>query len=178
VAAWQDIGNELVERRYGALVGYALLLTRNRHDAEELVQDALISTFTRHRRLDSVPAAEGYVRRAIASRFVDSTRSRSRRVRRERTFAPLEPVLGPDATVEPDPALAAALAGLAPRVRACVVLRYLADQSNAEIAHALGISESTVRGNVRDGLAALAAALGTSLTDDEPNGVLVKEVRS
>lgn len=178
MAAWQDIGNELVERRYGALVGYALLLTRNRHDAEELVQDALIATFTRNRRLESVPAAEAYVRRAIASRFVDAARSRSRRLRRERSFAPLESVQGPDAMVEPDPTLASALGRLAPRVRACVVLRYLADQSNAQIAHALGISESTVRGNVRDGLAALAQALGTTLTDDEPNGALVKEVRS
>jgi len=178
VNPWQDVANELVSRRYGALVGYALLLTRNRHDAEELVQEALISTFTKHRRLDSVPAAESYVRRAIASRFVDSTRSRSRRLRRERAVAPFESVPGPDASVEPDPALAAALAELAPRVRACVVLRYLADQSNAEIAHVLGIAESTVRGNVRDGLAALGAALGTTLTDDEPTGVVVKEVKA
>ena len=43
MAAWQALADELMERRYGALVGYASLLTRNRHDAEELVQDALIA---------------------------------------------------------------------------------------------------------------------------------------
>ena len=173
--SWQDVSSELVEQRYGALVGYALLLTRNRHDAEELVQDALIATFSRNRKLDSVPAAEAYVRRAIASRFVDSARSRSRRLRRERATAPLEALMGPDATVEPDPALAAALAQLAPRVRACVVLRYLADQSHAQIAQALGITEGTVRRNVYDGVGALSTALGTEASVEDHAEVIVKE---
>ena len=173
--AWEDIATQLVEQRYGALVGYALLLTRNRHDAEELVQEALVATFTRQRRLDSVPAAEAYVRRAIASRFVDASRSRSRRLRRERFVAPLEAVAGPDATVEPDPALAAALAQLAPRVRACVVLRYLADQTYGQIAHTLGIAEGTVKRNVHDGVAALGAALGTTASVEDHADVIVKE---
>ena len=176
MAAWQAIADELMERRYGALVGYASLLTRNRHDAEELVQDALIATFTRRARFESVTAAESYVRRAIASRFVDASRSRARRLRRERAAAPLEAVRGPDATVEPDPALAAALARLAPRVRACVVLRYLADQSVAEIAAALGIADGTVKRNVYDGVRALAAALGTDPDAEELADVVVKEV--
>jgi len=176
VNTWQGVATKLVEQRYGALVGYALLLTRNRHDAEELVQEALLATFTRQRRLDSVPAAEAYVRRAIASRFVDSTRSRSRRLRREKAFAPLEAVNGPDATVEPDPALTAALAQLAPRVRACVVLRYLADQSSAQIAHTLGIAEGTVKRNVHDGVAALGAALGTTASVEDQVSVIATEV--
>lgn len=176
MAAWQATADELMERRYGALIGYALLLTRNRHDAEELVQEALIATFTRRARFENATAAEAYVRRAIASKFVDASRSRARRLRRERAAAPLESVLGPDATVEPDPALASALAELAPRVRACVVLRYLADQSVAEIASALGIAEGTVKRNVYDGVRALAAALGTDESTEDLTDVVVKEV--
>ena len=175
MGTWQGIADELMERRYGALVGYALLLTRNRHDAEELVQDALVATFSRHRKLESVPAAEAYVRRAIASRFIDSTRSRSRRLRRERAVAPREAISGPDAVVEPDPALAAALAQLPPRVRACVALRYLADQSSVQIAATLGIAEGTVRRNIHDGVRALAEALGTSASTEELADVLAKE---
>ncbi|MGC4176087.1 RNA polymerase sigma factor [Demequina sp.] len=178
MGAWQAVADELIERRYGALVGYALLLTRNRHDAEELVQDALIATFTRRARFDSVAGAEAYVRRAIASRFVDMSRSSARRLRRERAAAPMEAVHGPDAVVEPDPALAAALAQLAPRVRACVVLRYLSDQSIAQISDALGIAEGTVKRNVYDGVRALAAALGTDADEEDLADVVVKEVRS
>ena len=83
--------------------------------------------------------------------------------------------MGPDATVEPDPALAAALAQLAPRVRACVVLRYLADQSHAQIAQALGITEGTVRRNVYDGVGALSEALGTEASVEDHAEVIVKE---
>ena len=70
----------------------------------------------------------------------------------------------------------AALARLAPRVRACVVLRYLADQSVVEIATALGIAEGTVKRNVYDGVRALAAALGTEDSADDFADVVVKEV--
>ena len=83
---------------------------------------------------------------------------------------------GPDALVEPDAELAAALAQLAPRIRACVALRYLADQSTSEIAHALGISEGTVRGNLHDGVKALAAALGATASTEDLADVLTPEV--
>jgi RNA polymerase sigma factor (sigma-70 family) len=167
MSRWEPMAEQLVAARYGALVGYAALLTRDRHDAEELVQEALVRTFTRPARFEDVHHAEAYVRRVIASRFIDERRSVARRRRRERAVAAPEAVGGHDGWVEPDPELAAALASLAPRVRACVALRYLADQSYAEISHALGIAEGTARRNVHDGVKALAALLGTSADELE-----------
>ena len=54
----------------------------------------------------------------------------------------------------------AALAGLAPRRREAIVLRYWLDLSEREIAAAMGVSTGTVKSHVSRGLAALAVALG------------------
>ena len=40
--AWERVATELVESRYGALVGYATMLTGSRPDAEDIVHDALM----------------------------------------------------------------------------------------------------------------------------------------
>ncbi len=81
MTAWQSLFDELVSRRYPYLVGYALLLTGNRADAEDLVHDALVATFGKRRKLANAGAAEGYVRRAIASRYIDKGRKREREKR-------------------------------------------------------------------------------------------------
>ena len=54
----------------------------------------------------------------------------------------------------------AALAGLPPRRREAIVLRYWLDLSEREIAAVMGVSPGTVKSNVSRGLAALAVTLG------------------
>lgn len=155
---------ELVRARYGALVGFATLLTGSPAEAEDIVQDALVVVFARSPHFPSLGHAESYVRRTIASRFVDGRRRRQRewlregRVERERGgSANLEVADRVAARIDVE----AALLTLAPRVRACVALRYLADQSITETAQALGLSVGAVKRYVSDGIVALNRALGT-----------------
>ena len=61
-----------------------MLLCGNRALAEDLVQDALVSTLKTRRTFESLNQVEQYVRRAIASRYVDAMRSDSAARRRER----------------------------------------------------------------------------------------------
>ena len=160
---WEPMLEQLVDERYQRLVARAMLLVPSRHDAEDLVQDALVATFGGRARFRSIGEAEQYVRLAITSRSVD----RARRGARESDA--LTRVAGlPDQVVE-EPALPglpgelkSALARLSPRQRACVMLRHLDDLSVRETASALGLSEGAVKRYVSDGVAILNRVLGTT----------------
>ena len=76
--AWEDVLDDLVRHRGGALVRYATLLTGDRREAEDLVQDALLKSFGSGRALRDELAAEAYARRAILTIFLDGTRRRRR----------------------------------------------------------------------------------------------------
>lgn len=163
MAQWEPLLERVARERYPRLVAQAMLLVTSRADAEDLVQEALISTFSGRARFGSVEQAEAYVRRAMASRAVDAGRRRSAerraadRVASTVTEAVVEtPVPGFGPTVE------AALAGLSPQVRACVVLRHMDDLSVRQTAQVLRVSEGAVKRYVSDGVAALNAALGTT----------------
>jgi len=167
MTAWEPMLEKLVSERHRALIAYAYLLTRDVGDAEDLVQDSLVSTFSGRAKFESIGHAEAYVRRAIASRFVDSHRKRARekaRVDRVEVRA-VDPGHETEAVGRID--VASALAELPPRARACVALRFLADQSTAETAEALHLSPGAVKRYVSDGIRALNAMLGTIVTDDE-----------
>ena len=166
-AAWEPMLYELDHARRGRLLSFATALA-GRDAAEDLVEEAVVATFSRHRGFASVGQAEHYVRRAIASKFVDSQRKAISSRTSERRASVTESV--PDGTdaVLADDTIARALADLAPRVRACVALRYLEDLSIRETAATLGLSEGAVKRYVSDGMAQLNAALGTADTTGSP----------
>ncbi len=174
---WQPVAEQLVRERQGALMAYAYLLTRERTAAEDLVQDALVRTFSRRARFEHLHEAEGYTRRAITSAFLDGQRSWVRRLRRERTAAQPEAVPTHADLVEADADLAAAMAALAPRERACVALRYLADMSVADTAAALGLSTGAVKRYTHDATRALAARLDVTPDVGELLEITVTEAR-
>ena len=134
---WEGVARRLVDARYGVLVGYARLVSGGTNDAEDLVQEALISTFSRRRTFDSLPQAEAYVRRAIVSRFLDGARRSSRTRRGTATEADVA-VAGHADHVGLAMDLAAALTRLTPRERACVMLRHLDGLSVVETASRAG----------------------------------------
>lgn len=164
---WEALLTQLARERWGRLVGHAMLVAASREEAQDLVQEALVSTFGSRARFSTVAEAEQYVRRAIVSRSVDEHRRRTRErdvVQRlaghPQVAAQIEPRgLGAD--------VVRALSTLSPRERACVVLRLVDDLSVRETASALGLSEGAVKRYTSDGVRRLDEALGTRTTTHE-----------
>ena len=69
---WERLLEQLVRERYGTLVGWATLVCGSRDDAQDLLQEALMATFSSRARFASLPQAEQYVRRAVATRSIDA----------------------------------------------------------------------------------------------------------
>ena len=169
MGTWEPLLERMVAGRYRQLVAYAMRLAPSRADAEDLVQDALVTTFSGRARFATEAEAEAYVRQAVASRFIDTGRRRSterRALERHVVQTPVEDVPPPSVGLAPE--VEAALALLAPRERACVVLRHMEDLSTRETAQLLHLSEGAVKRYLSDGVAALTAALGTELPAREP----------
>lgn len=162
--SWERSLDELVRARMSHLVACAMMLSGSREHAQDLVQDALVSVHSSRARFPEALSAEGYVRRAIASRFIDSTRRLSRDKERYRSLRVVTPdeVAGADHQVELRTDLARALQSLTPRERACVVLRHLEQLSTRETAHSLGISEGSVKRYLADAMAKLHDLLGVT----------------
>ncbi|MFV0286158.1 MAG: sigma-70 family RNA polymerase sigma factor [Demequina sp.] len=160
MAQWRDTMEQLVRDRERALLSYAYLVCGDAVQAQDLVQDALVRTFSRERPGLTSLKAEGYVRRAITSSYVDGYRRQQRWQRVQHLFKP--DAVAPDrfGQVEAGSDVADALATLPPRVRACVVLRFFDDLTVPQIGRQLGIAPGTVKRYLSDGLGQLELALG------------------
>lgn len=134
---------EFVRARSGALYRTAYGLTGNRADAEDLVQVTLVKVYVGWRRVRRARSMEAYARRVLVNAFVSGRRP-ARFTREKLVAAPPEGrVSGPDPVDRL--ALWPLVHDLPPRQRAVVVLRYVADLSEAEIADALGCAPGTVK---------------------------------
>jgi RNA polymerase sigma-70 factor (sigma-E family) len=131
-----------VEARGRALWRAAWLLTGDPALAEDLVQTALAKAWPHYDRVAASGSFEAYVRRALVTTYA------SWWGRRWRGELPTEPPADRPALAA-DPELAhdvrRALAGLSPRQRAVVVLRYFEDLTETETAAALGCSVGSVK---------------------------------
>lgn len=128
--------------RRESLLRTAVLLTGDLGRAEDLVQEALTKVALRWDRL-AHEHPEAYARRILVRDNV----SRWRRTRHE-VVTDRIPEHGTEVAVtgaERRMVLLEALATLTPRQRAVLVLRYLEDLSEAEIARTLDVSAGTVK---------------------------------
>ena len=157
--------DEWVAARGPGLLRLAYVLTGNRADAEDAVQDALARALPRWEHIRSVGDPDAYVRRMV----VNAHTSWWRRFRRRET-----PVAEPygnssdsPSTEERDRVWRACL-GLPEAQRVAVVLRYYEQLEYAEIAALTGVAEGSVRARVSRGLAALRTALADPPAD--PSG--------
>jgi RNA polymerase sigma-70 factor (sigma-E family) len=149
-----------VAERSGDLLRTAVLLTRDRHHAEDLVQTALVKAYRRWSRIDGSDPYP-YVRRLLVTSAASWRRLRGTQ---EIVSLPAHDPAGPDETeafAERD-RMTEALATLPPRMRAVLVLRYSEDLSEAATAEALGCSIATVKTQTNRGLARLRVLLGAS----------------
>ncbi len=172
---------EVVEALYAQsmrrLSAYAFALVGSYSAAEELVQDAIVRTFSKRRRWQDLAAAESYVRAAIRNIHIDAVRRDARWTARLPKLIRTEETPGPEAAVESDEAVAVALATLPPRVRTAIVLRYLDDMTVAAVASAMSASEGTVKRYLSDGRALLSEHFDLTDEDEQIETVRVKEAR-
>lgn len=157
---WKGTLDQLVRERRSALVGYAYLMTGDRAHAEDLVHDAIIRTFTRARSLDNIHAAEGYVKRVIATQFINSTRSAKVSRDKSHLIAVDEASPGHGQRVADAVTVHRAVMALPPRERACIVLRFFDDQTIAEIARTLNLADGTVKRYLHEAINHLRDHLG------------------
>src|SRR6187402_3667863 len=88
VTGWEPIADALMTQRYGRLLARARMLTVSEAEAEDLVHDALVATFSKPRGLTTVAQAEQYVRRAIVTVFANDAQRGSRERARVAAVAP------------------------------------------------------------------------------------------
>jgi RNA polymerase sigma-70 factor (sigma-E family) len=160
VIAQDDVVESLIATRGRALTGYAYLLCGNLDDAEDLVQDALVKTFSRRRAGLELDSAEAYVRRSILTVYLDGWRRRGRWAARRHLAAGPSASDGPEVPTGDRLDVVAALRRLPRQQRACVVLRFYEDLTVAEIAQRLAVSEGAVKRYLSMGVHSLEGVLG------------------
>jgi RNA polymerase sigma factor (sigma-70 family) len=151
------LGNDfdsLFRELYIPAFSVALRILRDQQDAEDAASEALARTAASWRRLQGVEYQRAWVLRVTANVSIDMIRRR-RTVSADLVDAPGMPVGCDDRLV-----LAAALGKLPRRQREVVVLRYLADMTELQVADHLHISQGAVKQHSRRGLAALRDLLG------------------
>jgi RNA polymerase sigma factor (sigma-70 family) len=151
----------LVREHGDGLLHLAILLTGNRHDGEDVVQDVLISVA----RAWPVARPLPYLKRAVANRAVDILRKR----RDVLTDVPPERPYDDAGLLEHEDQrqFFELVQSLPPRQREVLVLRYNADLDDATIAKSLGITVSTVRSQAQQALEKLRTSLAVSPRGDE-----------
>jgi RNA polymerase sigma-70 factor (sigma-E family) len=135
----------------------AYLITGSPELAEEIVQEAFAVL---HRRWETIDEPGAYLRTVVVRRAVAARRRRS--AEQELLARAPPPWLAPEAVPAPEiDMMRRALAGLSPRRRAVLVLRFYGDHTTGDIATMLGCAPATVRSLLHRGLEQLRSEMGT-----------------
>jgi RNA polymerase sigma-70 factor (ECF subfamily) len=145
------------EDHHADLFGALYLITRNRHEAEEIMQDAFLKVLERWERVGSLEDPVGYLYRTAMNLFRKRWKRASVMLRRTVGLSPRDDEIS---VLETQVDVARALASLSPRQRAVIVLTELLEFSSEESGRMLGIAPGTVRMHASRGRAALADTLG------------------
>ncbi|WP_422769706.1 SigE family RNA polymerase sigma factor [Plantactinospora sp. WMMC1484] len=146
---------EFVETRYMDLLRLAYHLTGSAQEAEDLLQTALVKVMRRWQRIDDPMP---YLRRVMVNQHITSWR-RYRGVEVLTGDLPERPGRDVADRVVEHEALGQAMRRLSRRTRAVIVLRYVADLPEAEVARTLDCSVGSVKSHASRGLARLRDVL-------------------
>lgn len=146
--------DSLFRELYIPAYAVALRILRDPHAAEDAACEAMARSVASWRRLQGVEHQRAYVLRVTANVAIDV-------IRRSRTVPMASPVDARTTTFasEERMVLVDALTRLPRRQREVLVLRFLADMSEAQVAEHLCISLGSVKQHARRGLAAMRDAL-------------------
>lgn len=158
---------EFARARLGALTSFAFRLTGDVSRAEDLVQEALIRAGVRWRAVRRKDRPEAYVQTVIVRLNVDTWR----RTRLEDLNATTADRSAAEVDHDARLDVSSALARLAPRQRAVLVLRYFYDYTEAQTADALGCARGTVKSQTSDALRRLRLQLGDTASAELPGEV-------
>jgi RNA polymerase sigma factor (sigma-70 family) len=131
-----------------------LLSTVGRAEADDCFQETFISALRAYPRLRAGSDLRAWVLTIAHRKALDTHRARARNA------LPIEDPAAVDSRAaqsppRPDDELWQAVAGLPPRQRSAVVLRYVADLPHGDIAAAIGCSEEAARRSLHEGLSKL-----------------------
>ncbi|AGL19589.1 SigE family RNA polymerase sigma factor [Actinoplanes sp. N902-109] len=142
---------EFAAARSPALLRYAMLLSGDREQARDLVQEVLTRALVKWPRITRADDPYAYVRRMVTNEYL------SWRRRRRVPTVPLADGFDPAGTERPghDDSLWNLLGGLPRQQRAVLVLRYYEGLGDDEIADVLACRPGTVRGYASRALATL-----------------------
>ena len=127
---------------HARLFGALCLVTGDRHEAEEILQDAFLRLWERWDRVRGLDDPSAYLFRTAMNVFRNRYRRAALGVRRTLSLAPSEDAFG---TVEDRDVVVRALRGLTPDQRAAVVLTGYVGLTSEEAGKMLGMRAGTVR---------------------------------
>ena len=162
---------EYVAAMSGRLFTLALLLTAHRRaEAEDLLQDSLERAYRRWNQIIRKGRPDAYVRQVMINAAVDRWRRERRRREEPLVIDTADRAAGDQVgDVADRDLLLRALAGLAPRQRAVLVLRYFEDLTETETAAVLGCTVGAVKSQASRALARLRDLTPSPCAADEPN---------
>lgn len=143
---------ELVQAEHSRLYGALWLITRDRGEAEDVMQEAFLRVWERWDRVGAMDNPAGYLYRTALNVYRERIRRASVAVRRAIGLGARRDELS---EVDTHDQVLRALGSLTPRQRMSLVLVDLLDYSSKEAAQLMGITAATVRVLVSQGRAAL-----------------------
>ncbi len=159
---------DLVERYQAEIYRFALHLTRNRADADDLYQDTMLKAYRAFDRLDGAANHRAWLYRIVTNTFLSNRRKASREGPLDADVEANVPAGELDQAASLDARdtlmeIREFILGLPAKQRVALILRKYHDMGYDEIAATLKCSEAAARANVHEALRKLRERFGDRL---------------